>query len=101
MISYTPTFSSRSFTVSGKTFIGEASTLTKGNTIPLYGRVYPDACDVGFRMNSFITGAESVWYLEGETVEDGDLIQWNFLPTPESVRKFPKLAGWKVTIFND
>lgn len=84
------------------TFTAEASELDHasedGNWI---GRIYPDSADAGFAMVSGKTG-EHVVFCEKEIQRQfGDIVSWDFEPTPESIRKFPHLKGCKVIVFND
>lgn len=66
------------------------------------GRIYPDAADAGFTMVSERTG-ERVVFVETEIdrEDDGTIRSWDFVPTPESIRKFPHLRECKLIVFND
>ena len=80
-----------------KKFVAEASQLGR-----FLERIYPDACDLGFVLESARTGKESKWYVNvTQTNDDGDVELWDCRPTRETLRKFPQLDGWKVVIFND
>jgi len=80
-----------------KKFVAEASQLGR-----FLERIYPDACDLGFVLESARTGKESMWY-ETRTLRnsDGDAEAWLFLPTSETIMRHPQLKDWKVIIFND
>lgn len=73
------------------TFSAEASDL------PQPGRVFDDACDVGYTLVSERTGAEVVFAESGrETDSEGDLLWTEYEPVcPGSARRF------KLRIFND
>jgi hypothetical protein len=66
------------------------------------GRIYDDAIDLGFAIVSERTGNEAVWY-HSQTVcdDEGDVREWVFLPTRETVQKMPQLRDYKVIVFND
>jgi hypothetical protein len=92
---------SEAFTIDrkDKMLIIESSTLR-----PLcdpMGRLYDDACDVGFSISSQGTGVKTYWYLS-EEVEDGegDLEVTIYRPISETLREFPALSGWSAHILN-
>lgn len=84
-----------------KMFIVEDSTLL-GNYPNMYGRIFPDACDKGFRMVSQNTGQICDW-VEREEVRDreDELEVTIFEPTREALRRMPQLKGWTVHVLND
>ena len=89
------------FTVSNKsrTFVAEASDLKGYN---LQQRIFDDACDVGFGLWNVATGAVTRWAHYDDTRDaEGDLQVSYYTPTPETLRKFPQLEGWKIHILND
>lgn len=96
-----PTVSSRKFGVdkSNKFLHADASDLM-GNRFHL-GRVYPDACDLGFRLVNAKTGNATDWVLESTNIVDGDELDWSFVPTARSVRDNPSVRGWRIFIHND
>ena len=59
------------------------------------GRLYNDACDVGFTIRSHHSSECQRFVLEREEVRDGDLVAWHF--TPES--NLGTVS--RVTIWND
>lgn len=63
------------------------------------GRVYPDACDVGFTLVSARTGrAVRVILAHTERDREGDTLWTDFAPAPED----RKAAGFdRVRVFND
>jgi len=68
----------------------------------VFVRIYPDACDVGIRVLSDKTGKVSEWVQSNEQRDnENELMFYEFVPTPKSLREFPKLAGWKIITFND
>ena len=85
-----------------KCFVSEMSLFRE---VDLFQRIYPDACDAGFIMESSRTGNTATWYFSKELMygrgEDLELGGWEFLPTHETVKKMPHLKDWSVTIFND
>jgi len=70
----------------------------------LFQQLYDDACDTGIAIRNRKTGNITVWYC---TSEDGirdagdEVTHWEYKPTPETLRKFPRLAGWVVNVWND
>ena len=92
------TVSSKMFYWTGNQASQEISSL--GNF--RFERVYPDACDIGFRMVSERTGKEAVFVVDHEDTDgEGDIQGWNLVPTRESVRRNPDCAGVRVLIIND
>ena len=66
--------------------------------------LYDDACDVGLALRNHKTGSVTRWNLsESDTMKDpeGEIVYWTLHPTPESVRKFPATAGYRMRIYND
>lgn len=68
------------------------------------GRLYPDACDVGFIMVSERTGKELTFYLDEEETrkgllanKEGEITAWHFKP----VTNDPALKNLTVTLWND
>ena len=83
---------------STKEFVAEISEL--GSNV--FNRVYPDSCDVGFALVSHVTGKETDWVVQTEQRDpDGDILFWSLLPTSNSLRANPQLAGVTVTVMND
>lgn len=81
-------------------FVQEASTLEANGCAP--GRLYSDAADVGFTVVSARTGQEADFYFSyNERDSEHDLQATHYLPTPETVRRMPQLAGVTVIILND
>lgn len=96
-------FSSETFlyTESDKTFSAFASDMENRHQ----QRLYDDACDIGFAIKSQLTGnvvvfcqSKVVYHGDGE---DREIAGWNYVPTAESVRKYPTCAGTKAIVFND
>jgi hypothetical protein len=88
-----PVFSTKQFTYDPevKTFATEMSSLPSSP----FKRVYDDACDVGFELESHKTGKRILFTLAAENKDDGETISWLFLSTNKD-----KL-GFAVEIFND
>ena len=93
-------FNSRqfSYTHGDKTLISEASDL---DNLHLQ-RLYDDACDVGFAVQSDQTGNVVVFVMsEAKSNGEGELTHWLYEPTAESIRKYPECVGMKAIVFND
>ena len=75
--------------------------LASGNH--LYGRLYDDACDVGFILVNPKTENETAWFLSKTimTPDGEDVVGWEFKPITAHVRAFPKLDGRTITVWND
>lgn len=89
------------FTVSNqyKLMYTEASDVRDYN---LLQRLYDDACDVGFALWNAATNTVTRWSFERDVRDvEGDLQVTYYVPTTETIRKHPQLAGWKVHIVND
>lgn len=85
-----------------KHFVTEASELSQGGRIDMFHRIYDDAMDVGLVLVSHRTGREATYYLhEEKRNSDRDLMVWILLPTPQTLRKMPEVAGTEIHILND
>lgn len=85
-------------TVNPSCFASDLAALRDG----YFGPIYDDACDLGFVLVSPKTGNHTWWYVEDEhTDREGDVTHWTLKATPETVRKFPKLGAYTLTVFND
>lgn len=95
-------FSTSSFSFDGKSkvFSAEISELMHGK-VQFLGQIYPDACDEGIFLVSHKTGETAVFYLNVIDVSEGEYRAWELLPTTETLRKQPRLAGYKIVVFND
>lgn len=100
---YIPRHSSKKFSYDSDTnsFTAWASELDVGMTKPMFGRIFPDACDEGLYIVSAITGDEAGFavYRASRNIDD-DITSWLLTPTDETKRKFPLLKNATVTIFN-
>jgi hypothetical protein len=68
------------------------------------GRVYDDACDVGFTVRSHLTGFERVFSAGEKTVNDDEELYEEFTMVPESARKAReqgRSGDTRVRIYND
>lgn len=64
----------------------------------LYGKTGPS----GFMLNGAKTGKRSLWQVSSiDRDGEGDILCWNMRPTVESIRQYPKLKGYSITVFND
>jgi hypothetical protein len=70
---------------------------------PTMGRLYDDACDIGFAIRS--ERGNLVHFYKGEEVsesaDENEIDYWICYPCAEDVRRFPGLEGWKVILVND
>jgi len=75
-----------------QTFATEASTLVSRGQ-GFLGRIYDDACDIGFDIKSVRTGEKKLFYL-AETHKDaeGDVTHWTFVS---------RSNAFKAIVFND
>ncbi len=81
-----------------KVLVAEISDIGLARFQPLYN----DACDVGFALRNPKTGNVTRWVVCGEvTDQEHDIVSWKLVPTPESLRSNPQLAGYSITLFND
>jgi len=82
-----------------KTFVSELSELTDHD---LFHPLYDDACDVGFDLVNPSTGVSVTMVYSGEERDDaGELVCHFFVPIEETVRKNPRLNGYKCVVYND
>jgi hypothetical protein len=80
------------------TFYAEASDLGRNP----FDRIYSDACDEGFSIESAKTGKVGVFYLSHTKIDrDNDIVYWELKPTAETIQRIPRLHGIKVIVFND
>jgi hypothetical protein len=63
--------------------------------------LYTDAIDVGLVVKSDKTGQEVAYYLNQTKENNGEVLSWHLLPTPESARKVSGASNTEVIIFND
>lgn len=83
-----------------KAMIAEASDFGYNVCRAPYERLYDDACDVGIAIQGH-RGTARFFLADTDEDGEGDIAGWRFEPTPETLRAFPGLAGWHVTIIND
>lgn len=69
--------------------------------VALWSQIYDDAADVGFVLINEDKSTEAVFYLSRRVMYGEEVGGWEFKPTPETLRKYPKLAGFVLTVFND
>lgn len=85
-----------------KNFAADMSELSFGRALPVFERVYSDACDLGIELYNNKTGNSTWWVVEEENKDaENELVSWTLIPMPGSVVRFPTLKGWTVTIYND
>lgn len=88
----------------GRAFVADMSDFGRANVpCPPFGRLYSDACDVGFVMVSARQVGVEVEYVLWDTIdgdEPCDIKGWTFRPTADSIRRVPGARGTKVVIFN-
>lgn len=81
----------------------EASTLTQGGKVPLFGLVYDDSEDMGFNVYSRITNRE-ITFVVTSTDRDanGDVAGWRLEPILVSEDGLPVWSrGLRVLVIND
>lgn len=87
------------FTWTNKIGVAEISDLGEKWNV---GRIYNDACDVGFKVVSKRTGQDAIFYLSEERRSgEGDIYLWIFKPIPEDVRQGRVAADIEIHILND
>lgn len=99
-------FSSKLFQTSQDLHIisAEVAELTRGNSASgiWMGPLYDDAADVGICIFSERTKAIARWCLsEVKKDGEGDVLSWEFVAAPETLRWHPYLERWKVIVYND
>jgi len=72
--------STRNFSYKDKCFVAEASDLGSITT-PHDGRVYDDACDVGFILVSEVTGDSVLFVQDGVDMNGDEIAGWRYKPT--------------------
>jgi hypothetical protein len=87
-----PSIPSSSFEYDKGFFSAEASELGSSFNI---GKIFDDACDVGFSIVSAKTGSKAIFALSGVDTNEGDVLCWNF----KCVTK--NLEYLEAVIFND
>lgn len=92
-----------SYDTKNKLIYAERSTI-EANSLrsQVHGPIYDDAYDTGFVLQSHKTGetvtfvfTNSHWDREGELFEDV------YTPADEDLKRFPRLTGWRLFLFND
>lgn len=90
--------STRQFTVSAK----EKWMASEISCLGDFEQIYPDSADAGLTIVSEKSGAETKWVIASENKAGcGEVVNWVLLPTTETVRHLPRLAGWYVVVYND
>lgn len=74
----------------------ENTLVAEMSDLPEFGRVWDDACDVGYTVVSSRTGKEIVYAVHHEEKQDGDLVSWILKPAERSFLDLPTL-----TVYND
>lgn len=86
---------------------GSESSVEASNLAPLrdggpFGQVYDDACDTGCVFVNQETGTEAVFAVfHVESNNEGELLYWDLVPIPETIRKHSQLRNVRVRVFND
>ena len=87
---------------SNKSFSAEYSALEADNNFGSWAHGLTSISGRTMVVASEKTGATSVWNFSYSKKDDeGDLLYDIFVPSHETIRKFPKLNGYTMTIFND
>lgn len=67
-----------------------------------FDQLYHDAIDEGVALYNPKTGKTTTWFLSKIDYDrEGDLRFWLLLPTEATVKEFPVLIGYTLTVFND
>lgn len=66
-----------------------------------FQRLYDDAADMGFALRNPKTGNVTRWAVAKEVRNDGEIMGWSLVPTPESIQRQPVLEGYCITLLND
>ena len=79
-----------------KVFATEASSLCEGSSRRLYDRIYADASDVGFYLQSDRTGVRELFYLADTkyTYEYTEPRMWTFKPVNQAIKM-------EIVVYND
>jgi hypothetical protein len=98
-------FSTKQFHADPKTQTMDAEISDLGGQ-SIHTRLYNDACDAGFLLQSHVTGKTSAWVQVAQSGgydedSDGEVTSWTFRPTYETLREHPQLANWKILVWND
>jgi hypothetical protein len=97
--------------LSTKLFHADPKTQTMSAEISCLGesihtRLTNDPCDVGFFLQSHVTGATSAWVQVAQSGgydedSDGEVTSWTFRPMVGTLQEHPQLANWKILVWND
>jgi hypothetical protein len=67
-----------------------------------FERIYPDACDEGFAIQSDKTNDIAVFSVfKVEKDSEDDIQYWVLIPTTETLRDMPKIRYTTVFVYND
>ena len=79
-----------------KVFTVEASSLCAAGRRPLWSRIYNDASDVGFYLESMRTGKQEMFYLSDTkyTYERAEPLRWIFKPVNQAIHM-------EIIVYND
>lgn len=83
-----------------KALVAEISDLGARNP---FQPLYDDAADAGFALLNHKTGNVTRWSLSN-TLRDpveNEVLGWNLVPTPETLRSNPETAGYTIRLLND
>jgi hypothetical protein len=84
-----------------KTLSAEISTLHK----VIFSRLYDDACDMGIAVHNSKRDTTTFWYIDKELITpqdpDQEVYGWELRPCSESIRTFPAIEQYKLTLWND
>lgn len=80
------------------TMSADASDLGAGTFTP----IYDDACDVGFSVQSYLSGDVLTFHVQHEQRDaEGDVQWWDLALIAEDLKQRPYLENLRVRVFND
>jgi hypothetical protein len=82
-------------------FSQDLSSLCRDPRVSIFHQLYNDSCDAGITLISDKTGKEADFFVNEVDMHDGEVQGWYLLPTPETIRKLPRLNNTRVLIIND
>lgn len=87
----------------GNKLVAEASDLAPAHRPDLlFGPVYDDACDKGFAIVGTRSGREAVFAIDHtDQNAEGEVREWELIPTRKTLRTLPHLVGLRVIVYND
>lgn len=82
-------------------FSQDLSSLCRDPRESIFHQLYNDSCDAGITLISDKTGKEADFVVNEVDMHGGEIQVWKLLPTPETIRRLPRLKHTRVIIIND